>query len=114
MKKTILTLMLSGLCVVPAAARAQQWEALPKHAPSPATNPQTDEKVELGKILFFDPRLSEHGTLSCNSCHNVMAGGEALRRYGTLPSFPLSSGMAVPPRWRTRPRAQSRTRSRWE
>ncbi len=33
-------------------------------------------KIELGKKLFFDPRLSVDGTISCNSCHNVMAGGD--------------------------------------
>ena len=33
-------------------------------------------RVELGKKLFFDPRLSVDGTISCNSCHNVMAGGD--------------------------------------
>ncbi|MFI3245485.1 MAG: cytochrome-c peroxidase [Ferrimonas sp.] len=31
--------------------------------------------VELGKKLFFDPRLSKSGFLSCNSCHNLSAGG---------------------------------------
>ena len=32
----------------------------------------TDEaKVELGKQLFFDPRLSKSGFISCNSCHNL-------------------------------------------
>lgn len=98
MKKTILTLMLSGLCVVPAAARAQQWEALPKHAPSPATNPQTDEKVELGKILFFDPRLSEHGTLSCNSCHNVMAGGDD-GRPNSIGMHDARGGRSAPTVW---------------
>lgn len=36
----------------------------------------TPEKVELGKTLFFDPRLSSNATVSCNSCHNVMAGGD--------------------------------------
>lgn len=34
------------------------------------------EKVELGKMLYFDPRLSSTSNISCNSCHNVMAGGE--------------------------------------
>jgi len=33
-------------------------------------------KVELGKQLYFDTRLSSTGTVSCNSCHNVMKGGE--------------------------------------
>lgn len=41
----------------------------------PADNKITPEKIELGKMLFFDPRLSIDGTISCNSCHNVMNGG---------------------------------------
>jgi len=53
-----------------------QWEALPEQAPAPANNPTTAAKVELGRSLFFDPRLSSTGTVSCNSCHNVMLGGE--------------------------------------
>ncbi|MES2626243.1 MAG: cytochrome-c peroxidase [Pseudomonadota bacterium] len=32
-------------------------------------------KVELGKKLFFDPRLSLSGWISCNSCHNLSMGG---------------------------------------
>ena len=32
--------------------------------------------VELGKKLYFDPRLSATGTVSCFSCHNVMEGGD--------------------------------------
>lgn len=28
-------------------------------------------KVELGKKLYFDPRLSKSGFISCNSCHNL-------------------------------------------
>lgn len=32
-------------------------------------------KVELGKQLFFDPRLSKSGFISCNSCHNLSMGG---------------------------------------
>ena len=34
-----------------------------------AENPLTVEKVELGKLLFFDPRLSQDNTISCASCH---------------------------------------------
>ncbi|HAO24446.1 MAG: cytochrome C biogenesis protein CcsA [Methylophaga sp.] len=33
------------------------------------------DKVELGKKLFFDPRLSRSGFISCNSCHNLSMGG---------------------------------------
>lgn len=48
---------------------------LPKTPPTPKDNPTTKDKVELGKQLFFDPRVSLDGSVSCNSCHNVMAGG---------------------------------------
>ncbi len=36
----------------------------------------TDEKVELGKKLYFDPRLSKSGLISCNTCHNLSDGGD--------------------------------------
>lgn len=52
------------------------WDTLPDQAPAPANNPTTVEKVELGKMLFFDPRFSSTGTVSCFSCHNVMEGGD--------------------------------------
>lgn len=39
-------------------------------------NQITDEKVALGKQLYFDPRLSKSGLISCNSCHNLAAGGD--------------------------------------
>lgn len=40
--------------------------------PYKAANPAM---VELGKKLFFDPRLSKSGFISCNSCHNLSMGG---------------------------------------
>jgi len=46
----------------------------------PADNPPTPEKIELGKQLYFDPRLSEDNTVSCASCHDPAKGwsnGEA-------------------------------------
>ncbi|WP_321778536.1 cytochrome-c peroxidase [Sulfurimonas sp.] len=39
-------------------------------------NPITNAKVELGKKLFFDPRLSKSGIISCNFCHNLGEGGD--------------------------------------
>lgn len=39
-------------------------------------NPITAQKVELGKKLYFDPRLSKSGFISCNSCHNLSEGGD--------------------------------------
>lgn len=38
--------------------------------PVPADNPMTDAKVALGRQLFFDPRLSTTGAMSCASCHD--------------------------------------------
>jgi cytochrome c peroxidase len=51
------------------------WAPLPAKPPIPMDNPMTPAKIRLGKELFFDPRLSKDGTVSCNSCHNLMAGG---------------------------------------
>ena len=62
-----------------AQAGATEWQALPETAPAPADNPTTEAKVELGKMLFMDPRFSSTGTVSCNSCHNVMEGGDDSR-----------------------------------
>ena len=36
-----------------------------------ATNPLTHEKIDLGRMLFFEPRLSIGQTISCNSCHSL-------------------------------------------
>jgi cytochrome c peroxidase len=38
--------------------------------PIPAQNMQTPEKIELGKKLFFDRRLSGDGTMNCATCHD--------------------------------------------
>lgn len=40
-----------------------------------ADNPITKEKVDLGKVLYFDNRLSKDGKNSCNSCHNLSSFG---------------------------------------
>ncbi len=36
---------------------------------------ENQAEVDLGKKLWFDPRLSRSGFISCNSCHNLMLGG---------------------------------------
>lgn len=59
-----------------AGSKSGDWLPLPETAPAPEDNPTTAAKVELGKKLYFDPRLSLTGTVSCNSCHNVMEGGD--------------------------------------
>ena len=45
-----------------------------KDIPIPEKNPQTPAKVELGKKLFFDRRLSGDGTTSCATCHDPEKG----------------------------------------
>lgn len=42
--------------------------------PNPLDNPYTPEKVELGRHLYFDPRMSGDGSMSCNSCHPASTG----------------------------------------
>lgn len=51
----------------------QEW-LLPEDVPTPKDNPLTPAKVELGKMLFFDPRLSGDGNMSCASCHSPLFG----------------------------------------
>lgn len=51
------------------------FRPLPMTAPIISDNPANAAKVELGKMLFFDPRLSKSGTISCNTCHRLDAGG---------------------------------------
>ncbi len=60
---------------------AYEWQALPDKAPEPADNPTTPEKIELGRMLYFDPRFSATGTVSCNTCHNLMLGGDDNRNF---------------------------------
>ena len=53
----------------------------PNEIPFPEDNPYSEEKAKLGKILYFDPRLSASGTQSCATCHN--------------PSFDWGDGMGL-------------------
>ena len=57
-------------------ARArQQFEPVPTAAPELPGNAATSAKIELGKMLYFDPRLSAIHAISCSSCHNIGLGG---------------------------------------
>jgi cytochrome c peroxidase len=61
----------------------------PAQVPFPAHNPYTPERAELGKALFFDPRLSGSNAISCASCHNpAFSWGDALPKgigHGSKP-----------------------------
>ncbi|MBL9080273.1 MAG: c-type cytochrome [Planctomycetales bacterium] len=50
--------------------------------PVPADNPMTAAKVELGKQLYFDPRLSYDGTISCATCHDPAKGWSNGEQFG--------------------------------
>ena len=57
-------------------ARAkQQFQPIPTTPPELPGNAASVAKVELGKMLYFDPRLSASHTISCNSCHSIGLGG---------------------------------------
>ena len=63
-------------------------EALKLFAPLPAVmsspdNPVTDAKVTLGRILYYDPRLSASQKISCNTCHPLDAYGAESKRVST-------------------------------
>lgn len=91
--------LIAALALAGASSAAlAEWQALPAKAPAPADNPTTPEKVELGKILYHDPRLSSSGTVACASCHNVMAGGED-NRGGSVGVGAQVGGRSAPTVW---------------
>ena len=47
----------------------QEMGLVPEKAPEPVDNPSSPTKVDLGRQLFFDPRLSRQGSVACASCH---------------------------------------------
>jgi len=63
-------------CVVSCAQGTVDKSAFryPKALPVPAGNRMTPARVELGKMLFFDPRLSGSKWISCATCHNPAMG----------------------------------------
>lgn len=65
----------------PLIARAQAlFEPIPLEGPAElADNPYTEAKADLGRMLWFDPRLSASWAISCNSCHNLGMGGVDLQ-----------------------------------
>ena len=53
----------------------QVFKPIPHAAPQLPDNVATPEKVELGAMLFFEPRLSKSAIISCNTCHSIGTGG---------------------------------------
>jgi cytochrome c peroxidase len=84
----LLTMLLFSIAIT---AFADDDAALIKRAsqilgPLPASmqsaeNPITPEKVKLGKILFYEPRISVDGTVSCSKCHPIaLYAADGLRK----------------------------------
>ena len=90
--------LLATTLIVAGSISVANSEALPTKAPAPANNPTTPQKVELGKMLYHDPRLSSSGTVSCASCHNVMLGGED-NRGGSVGVGGQVGGRSAPTVW---------------
>ena len=72
MRRTITPLLLIASLALSACSQAAAKEPI---EPIRAAKPANPAMVELGKKLFFDPRLSRSGFISCNSCHNLSMGG---------------------------------------
>ncbi|MBK8175941.1 MAG: cytochrome-c peroxidase [Rhodospirillales bacterium] len=51
------------------------FEPIPLKPPVLKDNASTPAKVELGAVLYFDPRLSQSHNISCNTCHQIGLGG---------------------------------------
>jgi cytochrome c peroxidase len=98
MKTLVSAVVLAAGMLTLQAGYATQWQALPEVAPAPADNPTTPEKVELGRMLYMDPRFSSTGTVSCNSCHNVMLGGEDNRSV-SMGVHGKTGGRSAPTVW---------------
>ncbi|HEX6706491.1 MAG TPA: cytochrome c peroxidase [Albitalea sp.] len=62
-----------GAAWAPAPNAADQAWKLPP-VPMPKDNLSTPARIELGQSLFFDPRMSGNGAMSCASCHNPSLG----------------------------------------
>src|SRR5690625_3470697 len=79
----ILNLTLSYFVLLSSCSQEDGWavdmnslfEVILSEAAVPEDNPMTEEKIDHGHKLFFEPRLSRSGIISCNSCHLVGAAG---------------------------------------
>jgi len=75
---TVFTALAAGVASLGIAATALADNNTPLAAlgppPVPADNPMTPEKIELGKMLFFDTRLSGDASVACSTCHEPDQG----------------------------------------
>lgn len=92
MKRHLAAIAVGAALLIPACKRQEQASArvessqLAAFAPLPAAmespaNPLTAAKVDLGRALYYDTRLSRDRDLSCNSCHDLKAYGVDGRQF---------------------------------
>jgi len=86
--RAIMIALAVGLAMTAGAARGeddlqqrarQTFKPIPANAPEARQNPTSPAKVDLGRKLYFDPRLSASQIISCNTCHNLSLGGADLQ-----------------------------------
>lgn len=93
-KSTMIPLVIAVLILVPFAYRVAQaqldleflheratiwFRPIPQEPPGIPGKRLTPEKIELGRTLFFDRRLSANHEMSCNDCHTLALGGAGQR-----------------------------------
>ena len=82
MLKSVLNIALSFACILVLSTNDAQANSLkqnyqrPDTIPFPIDNPYSAEKAALGKMLFFEPRLSKNRNMTCATCHNPSFGWE--------------------------------------
>ena len=116
-------MLLGALLAVAATARAgppaaYAWQ-LPRGFPPPAVpadDPMSQAKVDLGRRLFFDPRLSVTGRYSCASCHQparAFSDGRALALGATGATLPHNALALVNVAYSISLGWTRRSRARW-
>jgi cytochrome c peroxidase len=75
MRTTLLMLIALAVALSLSSSVGAETRADEPIKPIPPLEEFDSAKVELGKKLFFEPRLSKSGFISCNSCHNLSTGG---------------------------------------
>ncbi|KJR43914.1 cytochrome c551 peroxidase [Candidatus Magnetoovum chiemensis] len=90
--KTIITILCAALLLISTDGFAKDelmlksqeiFKPIPKNAPIIKDKEFTMAKADLGKKLYFDPRLSASGLISCNTCHNIGMGGVDFQETST-------------------------------
>lgn len=72
----LLTASAGGLATAPLTEEQRRVFTRPSHITYPESAPYSPQVATLGKMLFFDPRLSKAQNMSCASCHNPSFGWE--------------------------------------